>query len=148
MAEHPFIWPNHGPMDLDSFGKCDGFVLVLQAAPSAEDRRWIQRRCPKPIAGFFDWDGATLTGESEGDVYDVLVNELYGGDEDDWRVEGPAADAFAKAVQDWVEAVHARCPVRAFEGPGYPEEASEWATWSVEQLQRSPVDGIDVERWT
>ena len=149
MATHPFVWPNHGPLDLDSFNKADGFVLVLKAEPSDADKRWIEASCPEPIAGFFKWTGPRLTGETPGDVYDALVLEGWGDDEEqaEFWVGGHAADGFFQAVEAWAAAIHERCPIHAFEGPGYPEEPSEWAQWSVAQLQAEPVEGIDLERW-
>ena len=149
-AAFPFAWPNHGPLDLDSFGKADGFVLVLESEPSAADKKWIESGCPEPIAGFFRWHGPRLTGESEGDVYDAFVLEGWGSDEEQMEFwVGPvAASGFEKAVEDWARAIHARCPIRAFEGPGYPEETTKWGEWSVAVLQADPVEGIDIERWS
>ncbi|MCB9678009.1 MAG: hypothetical protein H6737_23115 [Alphaproteobacteria bacterium] len=145
----PFPWPNHGVLSLDAFDKCDGFVLVLRDEPSAADREWIERTCPSPIAGFFEWSGPRLRGESEGDVFDALVIDGWGDDDEKagFRVGLHAAAGFSAALEAWVLAVHARCPVRAFEGPGYPDADTPWGAWSEAQLDAEPCEALDTDDW-
>lgn len=146
---YPFPYLNQGPLAPVSIGRCGGFVLVLCAVADASTRRWIEGGCPEPIRGFFHWDGPILRGESEGDVFDVLVIDGFGTGAErralldgELEVSHDTAQRFSEAVERWVRLVHQRAPIAAFEGPGYAEEPGPWEAWSRQQLAATPVRGI------
>lgn len=137
MADFPFVYLNHGPLLLESIGKCDGaYVGFVADVPDALKAELIQS-CPEPIKGFASFTGNLLAIESPGDVYDWSIVEDYGTPEEKKESESSGraavgretADRFSAAVEQWVTAMHALHPIRFVMGPG-SSEGSDWHEWS------------------
>lgn len=150
MAEFPFVYLNHGPLLLESIGKCDGaYVGFVDDVPEALQRALVEQ-CPEPIRGFASFVGNLLAIESPGDVYDWTMVELYGTAEEKaeaqkkgWAEIGrETADRFGAAVEAWAQAMHAMHPIAFFMGPG-STEGSDWDAWSRERFAQTVVPFLE-----
>lgn len=147
---HPFLYLNHGPLLLESIGKCDGaYVGFVDDVPDSLKRELVES-CPEPIKGFASFAGNLLAIESPGDVYDWTMVDVYGTPEEQAAAEAAGwaeisrqtADRFSAAVEAWAKSMHASHPIRFFMGPS-TSEGDPWDAWSRERFTDTVVPFLE-----
>ena len=150
MADFPFLHLNHGPLLLESIGKCDGaYVGFVDDVPETLKRELVES-CPEPIKGFASFVGNLLAIESPGDVFDWTLVEVYGTADEQAAAEASGwaeisretADKFSAAVEAWAKEMHAKHPIRFFMGPA-TSEGSDWNGWSRERFAETVVPFLE-----
>jgi hypothetical protein len=148
-ATYPFVYLNHGQLDLDSIGKCDGaYIGFVKAVPESLKKK-IRDACPGPIRGDASFLDNMLSIESPGDVYDYEILSEFGTDKEkamsgDWAEFGQeTADRFSAAVETWAMQVHQMCPIAFFMGPGNTDRRDPWNAWSRQKFTSTFVPFID-----
>lgn len=147
---HPYLYLNHGPLLLESIGKCDGaYVGFVEDVPD-DLKRALVASCPEPIAGFASFVGNLLAIESPGDVYDWTIVDLFGTEDEKAAAEAAGwaeisratADRFSAAVEAWANEMHAKHPIRFFMGPS-SSEGSPWDAWTRERFTDTVVPFLE-----
>lgn len=148
-ACYPFLYLNHGALELESVGKCDGaYIGFVNAVPEPLKKK-IRETCPGPIRGDASFLDNLFSIESPGDVYDFEILEEYGTDKEksmsgDWAEFGQeTVDRFSAAVEAWAMQVHAMCPIAFFMGPGNTDRRDPWNAWSRDNFTKVFVPFID-----
>lgn len=132
VAEFPFLYLNHGPLNLDSIGRCDGAYLGFAGPVPEAMKRRIRDACPEPIRGTASFLDNLLSIESPDDSYGFDIIEVYGSDtekaqDSGWpEISQATADRFTAAVEEWVAQVHSMCPLVFVMGPGNTDLEDPW----------------------
>lgn len=142
--QFPFVYVNHGGYtSIDAIGKSEELYLWFARQVKPRERASIEKKCPKPIAGFFEWESEFVCFGSQGDSFDVDIVQHYATKaererldrDEDFRQDLVAryADVFTHDLEQWICGIHQWIPVAFFIGPN-AFGGTNWAQWSSEQV--------------
>jgi hypothetical protein len=154
--DYPFLFVNHGPLDVDCIDKCEEIFLWFTREVTPAERKRIEAGCPEPISSFSHWDRTFCYFGSHGDVYDGAITMGYAPaavrkaleradparDAKAWQrayqramdhFEGSLA-AYCEDVERWAREVHAIVPIAVLWGPHGADEDDPWNRYSRERF--------------
>ena len=157
---HPFLFFDHGHLEVDRVGKCEEVFIWFARAPTPSERKHIVATCPEPLRSF-QWGDRFAYFGSPGDMYDGLIADTYGSDAfkaateanmkaidegrfDDldeaatnvWTELFEAVPKFAAALDAWAMAVHERVPIVFLKGP-HGTDPDDWGVYSEAEAGRA-----------